>query len=54
MVEHIEARKMSQVRRAPMHPQTHGKIERSHQTLKNRTLLENHFHTNGLERFGKD
>ena len=26
-----------------MHPQTQGKIERCHQTLKNRVLLENYF-----------
>ena len=26
-----------------MHPQTQGKIERWHQTLKNRILLENYY-----------
>lgn len=26
-----------------MHPQTHGKIERWHQTLKNRILLKNYY-----------
>ena len=31
---------MSHVRGAPYHPQTQGKIERWHQTLKNRILLE--------------
>jgi len=31
------------VRGAPYHPQTQGKIERWHQTLKNRILLENYF-----------
>ena len=31
------------IRGAPMHPQTQGKIERWHQTLKNRILLENYF-----------
>jgi len=30
------------VRGAPNHPQTQGKIERWHQTLKNRILLENY------------
>ena len=30
-------------RGAPYHPQTQGKIERWHQTLKNRILLENYF-----------
>jgi transposase InsO family protein len=43
LAEYIEARKMSHVRGAPMHPQTQGKIERWHQTLKNRILLENYF-----------
>jgi transposase InsO family protein len=28
---------------APCHPQTQGKIERWHQTLKNRILLENYY-----------
>jgi putative transposase len=32
--------KMEPVRGAPNHPQTQGKIERWHQTLKNRILLE--------------
>src|SRR5690606_36014322 len=36
LAEYIEARKMSHVRGAPCHPQTQGKIERWHQTLKNR------------------
>jgi putative transposase len=34
---------MSHIRGAPYHPQTQGKIERWHQTLKNRILLENYF-----------
>jgi transposase InsO family protein len=34
---------MEHVRGAPHHPQTQGKIERWHQTLKNRILLENYF-----------
>jgi putative transposase len=38
LAEYIEARKMSHVRGAPLHPQTQGKIERWHQTLKNRIL----------------
>lgn len=32
-----------------MHPQTQGKIERWHQTLKNRILLENYFFPEDLE-----
>jgi transposase InsO family protein len=31
------------IRGAPYHPQTQGKIERWHQTLKNRILLENYY-----------
>ena len=46
----IEAQGMSHVRGAPLHPQTQGKIERWHQTLKNRILLENYFLPGDLER----
>jgi putative transposase len=48
--EWIEAQGMSHVRGAPLHPQTQGKIERWHQTLKNRILLENYFLPGDLER----
>jgi len=34
---------MDHVWGAPYHPQIQGKIERWHQTLKNRVLLENYF-----------
>src|SRR6185436_2563914 len=34
---------MHHVRGAPCHPMTQGKIERWHQTLKNRILLENYY-----------
>ena len=34
---------MDHIRGAPSHPQTQGKIERWHQTLKNRVLLEHYF-----------
>jgi transposase InsO family protein len=37
------------VRGAPNHPQTQGKIERWHQSLKNRVLLENYFLPGQLE-----
>ena len=37
----LKAQAMVHVRGAPNHPQTQGKIERWHQTLKNRVLLEN-------------
>jgi putative transposase len=31
------------IRGAPFHPQTQGRVERWHQTLENRVLLENYF-----------
>ena len=37
------------LRGAPNHPQTQGKIERWHQTLKNRILLENYYLPGDLE-----
>ena len=42
-------RKMTHVRGAPYHPQTQGKIERWHQTLKNRILLEHYYLPGDLE-----
>ena len=36
-------RAIAHVRGAPNHPMTQGKIERWHQTMKNRVLLENYF-----------
>ena len=41
---------MSHDRAASDHPQTQGKRERSHQTLKNRTLLQNYFLPGDLEK----
>jgi len=43
LAEWLEDRQMDHVRGAPYHPQTQGKIERWHQTLKNRILLENYY-----------
>ena len=40
---------MAHVRGAPCHPMTQGKIERWHQTLKNRILLENYYLPGDLE-----
>jgi putative transposase len=37
------------VRGAPAHPQTQGKIERWHQTMKNRILLENYYLPGALQ-----
>jgi transposase InsO family protein len=45
----LAARDMEHVRGAPCHPQTQGKIERWHRTLKNRILLENHYLPGELE-----
>jgi hypothetical protein len=41
---------MEHVRGAPYHPQTQGKIERWHQTLKNRILPDNYYLPDDLER----
>ena len=43
LAEWLDEKGMDHVRGAPDHPQTQGKIERWHQTLKNRILLENYF-----------
>jgi transposase InsO family protein len=41
---------ISHTRGKPYHPQTQGKIERWHRTLKDRILLENHYLPGDLER----
>ncbi|MDU0344035.1 IS3 family transposase [Bosea rubneri] len=46
----LDGKGMQHVRGAPYHPQTQGKIERWHQTLKNRILLENYYLPGDLER----
>jgi len=43
LADYLNGKQMDHVRGAPFHPQTQGKIERWHQTLKNRVLLENYF-----------
>ena len=43
LAEYIEAQRITHVHGAPFHSQIQGKIERWHQTLNNRILLENHF-----------
>jgi transposase InsO family protein len=45
----LGARAIKHLRGAPYHPMTQGKIERWHQTLKNRILLENYFLPGELE-----
>ena len=49
LAEWLDDRSMEHVRGAPYHPQTQGKIERWHQTLKNRILLENYYLPGDLE-----
>ena len=49
LAEWLDDQGMEHVRGAPYHPQTQGKIERWHQTLKNRILLENYFLPGDLE-----
>ncbi len=46
----LKGKDMQHVRGAPYHPQTQGKIERWHQTLKNRILLENYYLPMDLQR----
>ena len=43
LADWLEGQGMSHTRGAPYHPMTQGKIERWHQTLKNRILLENYY-----------
>ena len=45
----LEGEGIDHIRGAPNHPQTQGKIERWHQTLKNRILLENYYLPGALE-----
>lgn len=49
LADWLEAQNMTHIRGAPNHPQTQGKIERWHQTLKNRILLENYHLPGDLE-----
>ncbi|WP_408906323.1 IS3 family transposase [Muricoccus nepalensis] len=45
----LDEKRIAHVRGAPCHPQTGGKIERWHQTLKNRILLEHYLLPGHLE-----
>jgi putative transposase len=49
LADWLKAQGIDHVRGAPNHPQTQGKIERWHQTLKNRVLLENYYLPGDLE-----
>jgi putative transposase len=46
----LQDKGMDHVRGAPHHPPTQGKIERRHQTMKNRVLLEHYYLSGDLER----
>jgi len=50
LADWLDDKGMDHVRGAPYHPQTQGKIERWHKTLKNRILLENYFLPSDLKR----
>jgi putative transposase len=49
LAEWVQDKGMKHSRGAPYHPQTQGKIERSHQTLKSHILLEHYFLPGDLE-----
>ena len=49
LADWLEEQKMDHVRSVPYHPQTQGKVERWHQTLKNRISLENYLPPGDLE-----
>ena len=49
LAEWLKRRGMTHIRGGPHHPQTQGKIERWHQTLKNRILLEPYYLPSELE-----
>jgi len=49
LAQWLSGKDIDHTRGAPMHPQTQGKIERWHQTLKNRILLENYYLPGDLE-----
>ncbi len=50
LAEWLADKGMEHVRGAPYHPQTQGKIERWHQILKNRILLNNYYLPGDFER----
>jgi len=49
LADWLKDKRMDHVRGAPFHPQTQGKIERWHQTMKNKVLLENYYLPSDLE-----
>ena len=49
LAKYIEEKNMKHVRGRPMHPQTQGKIERYHRSMKNIVNLDNYFSPEQLE-----
>lgn len=49
LAQYLEDQDMSHIRGKPYHPQTQGKIERWHRSLKNQILLENYYLPGELE-----
>ena len=49
LADWLASQQVEHIRGAPCHPQTQGKTERWHQTLKNRILLEDYFLPGDLE-----
>jgi putative transposase len=50
LAEYLEEKEMTHTRGRPYHPQTQGKIERYHRTMKNVVKLQNYFQSEVLER----
>ena len=49
LAEYLEKQGMTHTRGRPYHPQTQGKIERWHRSMKNQILLDNYYFTSELE-----
>jgi putative transposase len=49
LADDLDELEMDHVRGAPYHPQTQGKIERYHRSLKNILLLDNYYPPSELE-----
>ena len=49
LADYMDDKKMKHVRGRPLHPQTQGKIERYHRSMKNVVKLENYFSPEQLE-----
>ncbi len=49
LAEYLEEQGMTPTRGRPYHPQTQGKIERWHRSMKNQILLDNYYFTSELE-----